>query len=147
MEGDHVRRASFGGWLISIHSLRVEGDASRTRARHTLTVFQSTSSVWRETWLNKTKLKRQKKTSFQSTPSVWRETAALVRLWFLHFYFNPLPPCGGRRSGSQTYKEYFDISIHSLRVEGDGDLGNAKEEEEIFQSTPSVWRETCYCAK
>ena len=68
-------------------------------------------------------LKRQKKTSFQSTPSVWRETAALVRLWFLHFYFNPLPPCGGRRSGSQTYKEYFDISIHSLRVEGDGDLG------------------------
>ena len=41
---------------------------------------------------------------------------------FLHwalFHFNPLPPCGGRpiRTSGSTV---ISISIHSLRVEGDG---------------------------
>ena len=42
-----------------------------------------------------------------------------------------------------------DISIHSLRVEGDDTKGFDKSVEGIFQSTPSVWREThCSgCAK
>ena len=100
--------------------------------------FQSTPSVWRETvygWMiNQLKL-------FQSTPSVWRETGN-HEIWYspktisIHSlrvegdvchsrsppdwnYFNPLPPCGGRplKNGPQT--------AHA-----------------IFQSTPSVWRET-----
>ena len=34
------------------------------------------------------------------------------------------------------------ISIHSLRVEGDFDDTRPAEGVDIFQSTPSVWRET-----
>ena len=34
------------------------------------------------------------------------------------------------------------ISIHSLRVEGDSFASPQKYEMRIFQSTPSVWRET-----
>ena len=81
-------------WMISIHSLRVEGD--------------------REIVVN-----AQKQTTFQSTPSVWRETPAdneIIRLRNISIHslrvegdkmppvlchhrrhFNPLPPCGGRR--------------------------------------------------
>ena len=36
-------------------------------------------------------------------------------------YFNPLPPCGGR----QDFQLYGDVKL-------------------IFQSTPSVWRETSH---
>ena len=55
---------------------------------------------------------------FQSTPSVWRETSKASakpdRL-----YFNPLPPCGGRRQYYRSVCPSLSISIHSLRVEGD----------------------------
>ena len=34
------------------------------------------------------------------------------------------------------------ISIHSLRVEGDPAATSEKGVDKIFQSTPSVWRET-----
>ena len=85
---------------------------------------------------------------FQSTPSVWRET-----------------------EGMQKLKPYLYISIHSLRVEGDGGVngthhlatdfnplppcgGRLKPPEytvtlSLFQSTPSVWRETvnCWCRR
>ena len=33
--------------------------------------------------------------------------------------FNPLPPCGGRRTTSPDFSFNILISIHSLRVEGD----------------------------
>ena len=33
--------------------------------------------------------------------------------------FNPLPPCGGRLLDLALASRYPDISIHSLRVEGD----------------------------
>ena len=35
-----------------------------------------------------------------------------------------------------------EISIHSLRMEGDGSKLTAPRRKAIFQSTPSVWRET-----
>ena len=34
---------------------------------------------------------------FQSTPSAWRETRMTTRVSCSSAYFNPLPPCGGRR--------------------------------------------------
>ena len=42
-------------------------------------------------------------------------------------YFNPLPPCGGRRYNADKINSKNSISIHSLRVEGDVniDLGSA----------------------
>ena len=57
---------------ISIHSLRVEGDA--------VVLLQFLVHV-----------------EFQSTPSVWRETRFPVRTVPLPLNFNPLPPCGGRQ--------------------------------------------------
>ena len=88
---------------------------------------------------------------FQSTPSVWRETAQSIAI-------------------NSDYK----ISIHSLRMEGDADAeAEARGEGDfnplppyggrhfpeqkqdsngVFQSTPSVWRETalrrsCTCQR
>ena len=79
---------------------------------------------------------------FQSTPSAWRETFAVPMMSAFSLDFNPLPPHGGRqKSGApldqliifqstpSAWRETFDfcqkqsvniISIHSLRMEGDG---------------------------
>ena len=154
----------------------------------TAITFQSTPSVWRETLQAATTLLMA--IVFQSTPSVWRETLLitagsqslvisihslrvegdLVRLWmpFRNCYFNPLPPCGGRRGQTAEYcgrkpisihslrvegdraagcagKTARPISIHSLRVEGDGSAKRTPERSHTrFQSTPSVWRETTH---
>ena len=100
---------------ISIHSLRMEGDSCEWRLplcesyfnplpphggrpmlrNHPgkVTVFQSTPSAWRET---ASQASLTNSHPFQSTPSAWRETAA------------------GRAAARN-----FDISIHSLRMEGD----------------------------
>ena len=61
---------------ISIHSLRVEGDAVSGEDGSFTFEFQSTPSVWRET----TSIITSSATNpFQSTPSVWRETWKFVR--------------------------------------------------------------------
>ena len=39
-------------------------------------------------------------------------------------------------------RDFFRISIHSLRMEGDVQLANTIVQITIFQSTPSAWRET-----
>ncbi len=72
VEGDTSSKKPLTCYKISIHSLRVEGDATH----HLPSTYRS---------------------RFQSTPSVWRETAAKCRS-HLAGDFNPLPPCGGRRS-------------------------------------------------
>ena len=59
-------------------------------------VFQSTPSAWRETSDGLYFLYTN--VSFQSTPSAWRETLPVIRI----------------------RKIRSDISIHSLRMEGDG---------------------------
>ena len=101
--------------------------------------FQSTPSAWRETGLVPYQIAEQ--LVFQSTPSAWRETKK-----------------GGTVIG------WIDISIHSLRMEGDN-LRNCLDDTHehfnplpphggrlwdempsvagrTFQSTPSAWRET-----
>ena len=79
---------------------------------------------------------------FQSTPSVWRETAA-ADLWRRSATdFNPLPPCGGRRK--RAARAAYIADFNPLPPCGGrpnvivSDLLDA-----VFQSTPSVWRETC----
>ena len=57
---------------------------------------------------------------FQSTPSVWRETGHPCGKVGHSENFNPLPPCGGRRQCAAAALHTDTISIHSLRVEGDG---------------------------
>ena len=56
---------------------------------------------------------------FQSTPSAWRETSKQCPEAPPAGYFNPLPPHGGRLLIDFTKSESKNISIHSLRMEGD----------------------------
>ena len=80
------------------------------------------------------------------------------------FYFNPLPPYGGRPRNCPASRFFSAISIHSLRMEGDlpahvvrfripyfnplppyGGRRQCRRRNDghnRFQSTPSVWRET-----
>ena len=118
MEGDqfsgHLDPATF---LISIHSLRMEGDFLVQDNSCSIMIFQSTPSAWRETQphfdflvervisIHSLRMEGDFKMAdsangyslFQSTPSAWRET------------FTPTP-----------------VHLHV----------------NVFQSTPSAWRET-----
>ena len=62
-------------------------------------------------------------------------------------HFNPLPPHGGRPLGHEAYSCDIQISIHSLRMEGDTTNPWFVSLPFTFQSTPSAWRETLdsYC--
>ena len=115
MEGDSADSPQSGQSDISIHSLRMAGDNCSHRVtlhnvhfnplppyggrpeRRCLAMkrfkFQSTPSVWRETFCSSA---FRDTLSFQSTPSVWRETDTIIPIYL---------------DGS--------ISIHSLRMEGD----------------------------
>ena len=182
--GRHVYRLTDEAWEnISIHSLRVEGDAISSPifasfpnfnplppcggrqgilcAGASTYAFQSTPSVWRETFLTLCQRTRQS-ISIHSlrvegdgcTRSAIRRTADFNPLppcggrpgadapAALTMDFNPLPSCGGRLEMRCTLcgKEY--ISIHSLRVEGDAIIDRETFDAVQFQSTPSVWRET-----
>ena len=80
--------------LISIHVPRVEDDGNSAIARATGIVFQSTSPVW-------------------------RTTGRILRYCASRFYFNPRPPCGGRRASLTVSGLCSSISIHVPRVEDD----------------------------
>ena len=79
---------------------------------------------------------------FQSTPSAWRETP------FYGFIFPPghisihsLRMVGVVLGFSNT-RDGLAISIHSLRMEGDSAVFLIQLATQLFQSTPSAWRET-----
>ena len=80
--------------IISIHSLRMEGDCPIVKLNQDSEVFQSTPSAWRET-----------------TFGEWLEENMT--------HFNPLPPHGGRPAKVPCFVLLHVISIHSLRMEGD----------------------------
>ena len=94
------------GYGISIHALRVEGDAFRVKRNIVKVRFLSTPSGWRATvpvcTINTNIF------AFLSTPSGWRAT--------------PFDNIKHTAVG---------ISIHALRVEGDGARGNARGGESI----------------
>ena len=79
---------------------------------------------------------------FQSTPSAWRETP---------FYGFIFPPghisihslrMEGDVLGYSNTRDALAISIHSLRMEGDSPDFLIQLATQLFQSTPSAWRET-----
>ena len=125
--------------IISIHSLRMEGDRLVDGFRQTIEGFQSTPSAWRETGLydafygKKTNFNplpphggRPTKVrsfildwKFQSTPSAWRETPAVPTL-AVDVSFQSTPSAWRETVAlSDTSKVVLAISIHSLRMEGD----------------------------
>ena len=78
-------------------------------------VFQSTPSVWRETISSSAHRTRPR---FQSTPSVWRETATAANL-SLADGFQSTPSVWRETKNAEITNKDGEISIHSLRVEGD----------------------------
>ena len=122
MEGDISFAFFIPVLIISIHSLRVEGDR--------VTGTSNTTPLW---------------ISIHSL-RVEGDLAFADGLYCHTQYFNPLPPCGGRQFHAIKPSAYFRISIHSLRVEGDSYPSTNRAGFPIFQSTPSVWRET-FCLR
>ena len=82
--------------MISIHSLREEGDCLRL-------LYTTLTNI------------------FQSTPSARRETIIYIMSDCEVHDFNPLPPRGGRPYSFTCPFLSLNISIHSLREEGDID--------------------------
>ena len=91
----HPAALSLGPEPISIHVLRVEDDLRLSSLALRALAFQSTSSVWRTTCGGRHRVKYGQ--IFQSTSSVWRTTCGIMLLLLSRRYFNPRPPCGGRR--------------------------------------------------
>ena len=125
---------------ISIHSLRVEGDYHKRSRASRVSAFQSTPSVWRETFYTRPNYHKQSISihSLRVEGDSYRIFVKGAGMYFnplppcggrqQHFlrekrleHFNPLPPCGGRPDTGQISNTSAGISIHSLRVEGDND--------------------------
>ena len=94
VEGDLVLRDDGAKYDISIHSLRVEGDFSPRQVQQCRKTFQSTPSVWRET-LPKKAIPKEIAISIHSLrvegDILYDQKQRKIS------YFNPLPPCGGRQ--------------------------------------------------
>ena len=127
--------------LISIHSLRMEGDSTRIAGVKIISNISIHSL-------------RMEGDILQVANTTTKN------------YFNPLPPHGGRRRSGCINRLRRHISIHSLRMEGDrfsiksgiphkhfnplpphggrqASYGRQKGKKS-FQSTPSAWRETLH---
>ena len=110
MEGDPLQDYPCTCGSISIHSLRMEGDKRRMRQFGCHFLFQSTPSAWRETAGGFAFVLYP---SFQSTPSAWRETYT-----------------------GTYYVTDIAISIHSLRMEGDSFLDQIHTADLYFNPLP-----------
>ena len=93
--------------IISIHSLRVEGD----KQRHCLLCsrFYFNPLPPRGGRLA-AKVLTGRGNKFQSTPSAWRETLSRHCSAFATIYFNPLPPRGGRPRQAATHAQGLDFN-------------------------------------
>ena len=124
---------------ISIHSLRMEGDPSTTKPSVVILIFQSTPSAWRETCIPISRILQT--CHFNPLPPHGGRRGFFVAR-NIYWDFNPLPPHGGRRTENACTCTDSEISIHSLRMEGDRRMNPQKFPPVTFQSTPSAWRET-----
>ena len=88
------------------------------------------------------------RTQFQSTPSVWRETHSIRKIYRIYdISIHSLRVEGDWFDRMRKYGFVENISIHSLRVEGDIIPHIDLLAQMQFQSTPSVWRETLSMAQ
>ena len=105
--------------------------------------FQSTPPVWGATWSPACPGRVQR---FQSTPPVWGATSPLVWSENSRSYFNPRPPCGGRRDKALVVPGLDEISIHAPRVGGDLDDLCWDDGERISIHAPRVGGDVGVCA-
>ena len=146
---------------ISIHSLRMEGDPNVLIFLFPRCYFNPLPPHGGR----QSQVSQQQADIHISIHSLRMEGDLLQCLLFILFiHFNPLPPHGGRLNGTtihyihlifqstpSAWRETFcyldlqmhlNISIHSLRMEGDLHRTSWKLLRRAFQSTPSAWRET-----
>ena len=120
---------------ISIHSLRMEGDRIIRRSSRLLSYFNPLPPHGGRHGMQYHIPDAQP--GFQSTPSAWRETVPKTVHAHLGDHFNPLPPHGGRpflRAGICIPTPH--ISIHSLRMEGDGCTPGTPADASYFNPLP-----------
>ncbi len=126
-------------WNISIHSLRMEGDTHQKSDRKERDIsIHSLRMEGDKNFLSMTSCN----CIFQSTPSAWRETQERCQIVFPAMDFNPLPPHGGRPFPSMVviYNGYFNpLPPHGGRHDNKTNISPLYN---LFQSTPSAWRET-----
>ena len=131
-----------GVLFVSISVLRVEDDASLRLLRPTFTVFQSPSSVWRTTGVA-----ALQDVQLIISIHVLRVEDDLFHVEYCEViaYFNPRPPCGGRRhcfpSGHEA--QYFNPRPP---CGGRPIKATFSVDKYLFQSPSSVWRTTPLCA-
>ena len=116
MEGDTVPIFEGLRHNISIHSLRMEGDMATSYVPSGTSLFQSTPSAWRETCHSSLDFKA---CVFQSTPSAWRETIRLYLTVHMESVFQSTPSAWRETYRKSLPVDNIEISIHSLRMEGD----------------------------
>ena len=115
--GRRLHKRTVRGILsISIHSLRMEGDSNLTLIFQFLVLFQSTPSAWRET--DVPELVELPHPAFQSTPSAWRETTKTSNKP-CRYEFQSTPSAWRETRRLFICRSVENISIHSLRMEGD----------------------------
>ena len=124
---------------ISIHALRGEGDAD-SRRHAALSFHFNTRPPWGGRRFFRSN--PQHRSLFQSTPSVGRATWLCQRGQANRLYFTPRPPWGGRLVAVLHKISKQAISIHALRGEGDQKRNTSRCSARTFQSTPSVGRAT-----
>ncbi len=161
MEGDQSCQAGSRSPPISIHSLRMEGDQSSESSNFDCGIFQSTPSAWRETAVDQNVL-RLIRISIHSL-RMEGDKKHLFQGHELDISIHSLRMEGDMKDESLC-PHHAKISIHSLRMEGDGGIWGCLHEVDyfnplpphggrlfcytiilhlqIFQSTPSAWRET-----
>ena len=154
--------ADAGDVPISIHALREEGDVILMYLLTITSVFLSTPSARRATFVPSRLLWEH--FEFLSTPSARRATGFGAQTPSGGYDFYPRPPRGGRQdsetNGFRIIKflstpsarrattrpprprRWHSISIHALREEGDPDAPRLTEMRKLFLSTPSARRAT-----
>ena len=148
-------------FCISIHSLRMEGDAARTENCGDAGHFnplpphggrQSKVSDWVEHFCisihslrmegdNCFSVLFQRLVAFQSTPSAWRETIWSRSICFRDTFQST--PSAWREtsrilSGGNVMSHFNPLPPHGGRLQAYFSRSNSS----LFQSTPSAWRET-----
>ena len=138
-EGDPVQVQVQPVRQISIHALREEGDATARFSGPQFAHFYPRPPRGGRRRHPRGQIQQGQ---FLSTPSARRATRQLAgpNRFLCNFY--PRPPRGGRRVNLQAQIDFYAISIHALREEGDAGFHAEADVLEAFLSTPSARRAT-----
>ena len=103
-------------FIISIHALREEGDPRWATRPPSAEYFYPRPPRGGRPWKQALMLWQR---VFLSTPSARRATLSKAPMVTSRQNFYPRPPRGGRRNAVNSVINFFKISIHALREEGD----------------------------